>query len=55
MSQQKVVITKDASTINEMINAGWFVISVTAQHVSVSTTSNLTCTINGEFCFILEK
>jgi hypothetical protein len=55
MYEHKVIITKDESVINEMLAAGWFVVSVTAQHVAVSTASSLTSSIKGEFCFVLKK
>ena len=55
MTQQKVVITKESSTINDYLKDGWTILSVTAQHVAVSTASSLTSTIKGEFCFVLEK
>lgn len=47
--QHKVIITKNQSTINEWLDKGWEVVSVTAQY-SVSSTWN-----EGAFCFVLAK
>jgi hypothetical protein len=41
--EQKVLITPGQFAVNEMIEKGWKVTSVTANHYS------------GQFCFILEK
>jgi hypothetical protein len=41
--EQKALITTSQYDVNEMIDKGWKVTSVTANHH------------NGKFCFILEK
>ena len=55
MTLQKIVITDDEFKINELIRSGWNLKSVTAQHVSISTSSSFTSKIEGKFCFVLEK
>jgi hypothetical protein len=41
MITQKVVITSDSSKINELIESGWVVKTVVAQHIATPTgTSN---------------
>lgn len=52
--KQKVVITDSQYEIQNLINEGWRVVSVTAQHVSISGSSYLSVN-NGKFCFILER
>lgn len=49
--EQKVIITNSQSDIQNLIDKGWRVISVTAQHVSTGSSYHL----EGKFCFILEK
>jgi hypothetical protein len=51
--EQKVKITDTEYEIQNLINEGWRVVSVTAQHVSIGG-GNYT-TNNGKFCFILER
>jgi|688.fasta_scaffold2005833_1 hypothetical protein len=50
MYEHKVIITKDETVINEMLAAGWFVVSVTAQHIAAGY--GIT---KGDFCFVLKK
>jgi hypothetical protein len=52
--EQKVVITKNEKTINDLLNNGWQVVSVTAQFVSVSTTYS-SFKEQGDFCFVLKR
>lgn len=54
MTKQKVVITTDEIEINELINAGWCVKSVTAQHVAPGVNYSHS-EVKGSFCFLLEK
>lgn len=51
---QKVIITKNHDVINDMIDTGWIVKSVTAQYVSTNGVS-FTSTLEGKFCFVMEK
>jgi len=55
MILQKIVITDDEFKINTLIKEGWNLKSVTAQHVSISTSSSFTSKIECKFCFVLEK
>ena len=55
--EQKVIITDSQYDVQNLLNNGWKVVSVTAQHVTnggggqtYSTTTNY-----GKFCFILER
>lgn len=45
--EQKVIITDSQYDVQNFLDKGWKVVSVTAQHVS---TTNY-----GKFCFILER
>ena len=45
--KHKVIITKSPADINDWLEKGWIVKSVTAQHVGTTTT--------GSFCFVLER
>jgi len=47
--EHKVVITKSQLTINEWLDKGWKVVSVTAQYI-VSSSWN-----EGAFCFVLQR
>jgi hypothetical protein len=51
MEQQKVIITKTEADINEWLERGWLVKSVTAGHVSTATGSHL----YGSFLIVLYK
>lgn len=55
--EQKIVITDSDSTINEWINRGWTVVSVTAGYASTSAGGQLynTSSIHGKFCFLIQK
>jgi hypothetical protein len=47
--EHRVVITKSQSTINDWLDKGWKVVSVTAQYI-VSSSWN-----EGAFCFVLSR
>lgn len=47
--EQKVIITKNSSTINDWLEEGWTVVSVTAQYI-VSSSWN-----EGAFCFVIQR
>ena len=49
--EQQVVITDYPNDVNSLIDKGWIVVSVTAQHVSTGSSA----TSKGNFCFLLEK
>ena len=51
--EQKVIISDVEYNVQDLLNEGWKVVSVTAQHVSIGG-GNYT-TNNGKFCFILER
>jgi hypothetical protein len=60
MKEQKVIITKSEKDINDWLERGWRVTSVTAQYVSTSTANNGTASYSsqekeGKFCFVIEK
>lgn len=46
MYELKVVITAHESVINDWLDKGWSISSITAQHVGDG---------RGEFCFVLKK
>ena len=52
--KQKVVITKSEKDINEWIELGWRIVSVTAQEIAGGTSAAYGFQ-TGEFCFVLEK
>jgi hypothetical protein len=51
MKTQKTIITDSATSINILLDQGYSVVSVTAQHVSTGGTSLL----HGSFLVVLEK
>lgn len=51
--EQKVIITKSDSDINFMLDKGWRIVSVTAQHVSSSGGGY--SSLEGKFCFVIER
>jgi hypothetical protein len=51
MNEQYVIITKDATEINEWLAKGWSIKSVTAQTVATSSSTWL----YGQFLIVLEK
>ncbi len=64
MKDQKVIISSTDKEVNDWIDRGWTVKSITAGHVTTtiaadsafnSTSSKDTVTIHGHFCFLLEK
>ena len=52
MKEQKVLITHNDSGVQRLLDQGWYIISVTAQHVAIG---ELSSRLEGNFCFILEK
>ena len=52
--KQKVVITKSEKDINEWIEFGWRIVSVTSQEIAGG---NMTAYgfETGKFCFVIEK
>lgn len=60
MKEQKVVITNSEKDINDWIDRGWRIVSVTAQHVAISNSTNGMDSYHskeakGNFCFVIEK
>lgn len=56
--EQKVIIGKSDQDINEYLNKGWKVVSVTAQHVAIAAAASSTYStekIIGNFCFVLQR
>ena len=49
--KQKVVITDSELTINNWLDKGWKVVSITAQYISTGSSY----TYYGKFCFVIEK
>ena len=47
--EQKVVITKNESIINEWLDKGWTIVSVTPQYIASSTYNQ------GAFCFVISR
>lgn len=52
--EQKVIIGKSTTDIDNLLDKGWKVVSVTAQHVA-SASQYSTSAIYGDFCFVLER
>jgi hypothetical protein len=55
--EQKFLIVENENQVNDLLNNGWYVISVTAQHVGISGSldydeSNY---IRGTFAVVLER
>lgn len=55
MKEQKVIITKSEKDINDWLDRGWRIVSVTAQHVAISSPSYNAKEASGKFCFVIEK
>jgi hypothetical protein len=55
MKNQKFLITKDENEVNEWINQGWEIISVTAQHVAAAGSHSYSETLRGKFAIVLQK
>lgn len=51
--EQKVIITESAREVNDFLDKGWTVVSITAQHVSI--TGGYDTKEFGKFCFVLER
>jgi len=52
--EQKVIIGKSTTDINNLLDKGWKIVSVTAQHVA-SATQYSAVPVHGDFCFVLER
>lgn len=50
MLEQKIVITQSEHEINNLLNEGWVVISVTAQYIE-----GFSYGAEGNFCFVLQR
>ena len=55
MKEQKVLITSSEKEINELIDKGWVVKNIVAQHVSISTSSSYSQQIKGDFLVLFER
>lgn len=49
--EQKVIITDSQYDINNELEKGWKVVSVTAQYVVTGSSFD----VRGKFCFVLER
>ena len=50
--QQKVIITKYQSAVNDYLSDGWQIVSITAQRVATGVDHTA---VLGEFCFVIQK
>ena len=57
MKEQKFLIVESAYDVNDWLDKGWEVISVTPQHVSVSVTGSSyhNKTVIGKFAVVIQK
>ena len=55
MKEQKVLITSSDKEINDLIDKGWVVKNMVAQHVSISTSSSYSQQIKGDFLVLFER
>ena len=55
MKNQKFLITNDEKAVNEWIDRGWKIVSVTAQHVSAGGGHAWSEIVKGKFAIVLEK
>lgn len=53
--EQKVLITQSEKDINDLIDKGWVVKNVVAQHVSIATSSSHSQQIKGNFLILFER
>lgn len=51
MKEQKFLLTNDSRTVNEWLDKGWEVVSVTAQSVSTGTLN----AIEGKFAIVIQR
>ena len=51
----KVIITKEAGVINDYLDRGWLVKSVTSQRIQLESQSTFSKTETAAFCFVLKK
>jgi hypothetical protein len=49
--EQKIIITEVQYEVQSLLDEGWSVVSVTAQHIASGTSFSTT----GKFCIILER
>ena len=54
MIEQKVLITTSQKEINDLIDKGWVVKNIVAQHVSIGG-GNYSYQIKGDFLFLFER
>ena len=55
MIEQKVLITSSEKEINDLIDKGWVVENIVAQHVSISTSSSCSQQMKGDFLVLFER
>lgn len=57
MKEQKFLIVESAYEVNDFLDKGWEVISVTPQHVAVSLTGSSYNykTVTGKFAVVIQK
>ena len=55
MKEQKVLITSSEKEINDLIDKGWVVKNIVAQHVSISTSNSYSQQIKGDFLVLFER
>jgi hypothetical protein len=55
MKEQKFLIVEDERSINDWLDKGWEVISVTAQHVSAAGSHSWSEKFEGKFAVIIQK
>jgi hypothetical protein len=51
MKEQKLIITESEKEINDWLDRGWEIVSVTAQHVSTAWCVK----ISGKFAIVIQK
>ena len=51
--EQKFLIVDDEKQVNDLLNDGWYVLSVTAQHVAMGNGGGIFT--RGKFAIVLER
>ena len=55
MKEQKFLIVEDSRSVNEWLDNGWEIISVTAQHVVAAGSHSWSEKLEGKFAIVIQK
>jgi hypothetical protein len=55
MKEQKFLIVESEKEVNDWLDTGWEVVSVTPQHVALSGSHSWSEKLNGKFAVVIQK